>query len=134
MNTAVATINSGPTAALIEVGAPRLSSLLPELAHALRKAHVGAVRVEYDGQFDLPIIEDPVYLSRRGELFTPRLPKSIAVELHAFLSELLELRYPQWANAEGARGEFVWDVSADECSHSHSLRYTAYATTTRKGL
>lgn len=132
MNTTFADFD--PFAAPLEVEAATLSNLLPKVAHALRKAKVGSVCIEYDGQFDLPVIYKPVYLTSRGELFTPRLPRTVAVELHAFLSDLLELRYPQWANAEGARGEFVWDVSADECSHTHSLRYTAYRTTTSKGL
>ena len=134
MNAILAPTSFEPAAAPTAVEAPRLSSLMPEVAHALRKARVGSVRIEYSGQFDFGVIDDPVYLSCRGRLFSPRLAKTVAVELHEFLTELLELRYPQWSNAEGARGEFVWDISADECSHTHSLRYTAYETTTRQGL
>lgn len=134
MNATVASTRFEPMPAPTAVEASRLSSLLPEVADALRKARVGLVRIEYNGQFDFPVIDDPVYLSRRGYLFMPRLAKTVAVELHAFVSELLEFRYPRWANAEGARGEFVWDITADECSHTHSLRYTAYETTTRHGL
>ena len=134
MHTTAASTNCDPMAAPIAVDVSKLSSLLPEVAHALRKARVGSVRIEYSGQFDFPVINDPVYLSRRGDLFAPRLAKTVTVELRVFLSELLELRYPQWSNAEGARGEFVWDISADECGHTHSLRYTAYETTTRTGL
>jgi hypothetical protein len=92
------------------------------------------VRIEYDGQFDFGTIQDPVYLTGAGTLFDPALPTSVRRELSASFADLLDLRFPRWANAEGARGEFEWNLVRDTLEHSHSLRYTDYETSTLKGL
>jgi hypothetical protein len=59
---------------------------------------------------------------------------SVRQELRLFFTELLEIRYPGWANAEGAKGEFEWDLEDDTLTHRHSLRYTDYDSTTLIGL
>jgi hypothetical protein len=110
------------------------SQRFPILAETLKQANVTRVRIEYDGQFDFGRIRDAVYLTGPGRLFDPILPTSMTSELHAFFGELLDLRFPRWANAEGARGEFEWNLVCDTLTHSHSLRYTDYETSTLKGL
>ena len=43
-----------------------------------------------------------------------------------FFREMLELRFPEWAKAEGSRGEFEWGVDTDELVHRHQWRVIAY--------
>jgi hypothetical protein len=43
-----------------------------------------------------------------------------------FFREMLELRFPEWAMAEGSRGEFEWTVDTDELVHRHHWRVIAY--------
>src|SRR5882757_6649605 len=79
----------------------------------LVRARIARVRVEYDGCFDFATIRYPVYLTAEGHLFEPKLPMSVRQELRLFFTELLEIRYPGWANAEGAKGEFEWNLEDD---------------------
>jgi hypothetical protein len=111
-----------------------LSERLPAIAAVLKRLRVCRVRVRYDDRYDLRSVEAPMWLTALGSVFEPGVPATVRFELQVFFTELLEMRHPGWANAEGARGEFVWTVETDELIHTHQLRYTDYKTTTAKGL
>ena len=70
----------------------------------MSKADVGRVRITYWGQFDWAQVNEPQFLNSVGVVFEPDIPVRTRAELKMFLMELLELRHPCWANAEGACG------------------------------
>jgi hypothetical protein len=51
-----------------------------------------------------------------------------------FFHETLELRFPEWATAEGSRGEFEWNVETDELTHRHQWRVVEYEAVTVFGI
>ena len=80
------------------------------------------VQIKYDGRFDCGGVQNPVYLARDGVPMDADVPKGLQYELRVFFSELLELRFPEWDNAEGARGEFQWDLALDRLAQAHIVR------------
>ena len=110
------------------------SQRLPQVANLLKSAKVVCVQFKYDGQFDYGVLADPVYLLSNGTPMIPGVPGALQSELRVFFSELLDLRFPQWANAEGARGEFQWDLIADVLAHAHIARYRGFTTSLTRGL
>jgi hypothetical protein len=86
---------------------------IPHGAAALKRANVTCVQVKYDGLFDYGIVEDPIYLTSNATQQDDGVSIELHTELRVFFSELLELRFPAWDNAEGAHGEFQWDLNSD---------------------
>lgn len=111
-----------------------VSQRIPQVANLLKAAKVVCVQFKYDGQLDYGVLADPVYLLSDGAPVIPGVPSALQSDLRVFFSELLDLRFPQWANAEGARGEFQWDLIADVLAHAHIARYRGYATSLMRGL
>jgi hypothetical protein len=111
-----------------------VSQRIPHIADALKRANVTCVQIKYDGLFDCGIVEDPVYLTSSAA----RQDTSVSVELHTelrvFFSELLELRFPAWDNAEGARGEFQWDLNSDLLAQAHIVRCMGHKPSVLTGL
>lgn len=107
---------------------------LPHISEALKRTNVTCVQVKYNGLFDCGVVEDPVYLTSNAAQYDGCIPLALGIELHAFFTELLELRFPGWDNAEGARGEFQWDLNADLLAHAHLVRCVAYKSSVRTGL
>lgn len=62
------------------------------------------------------------------------LTEELNRELRIFFDELLELRFPNWANAEGAHGEFQWDLGSDWLAHAHFARCKPVKTAILTGL
>jgi hypothetical protein len=111
-----------------------VSQHLPHVAEVLKRAHVTCVQIKYDGLFDCGVVEDPVYLTSSATQYDGYIPLALEMELRAFFGELLELRFPRWDNAEGARGEFQWDLNADLLAHAHLVRCVAYKSSILTGL
>jgi hypothetical protein len=101
-----------------------VSQRIPHVAAALTQANVTCVRIKYDGRFDRGVMEDPVYLMSDGTPVNIAVAQRLKAELRVFFDELLDLRFPEWANAEGAHGEFQWDVGFDRLAHAHILHRT----------
>lgn len=110
------------------------SQCLPDIAQAIAQAGVVRVRVSYDGREGFGDMEDPVLYSASGKLMPTSLPEPMRRRLQRFCEELLELRYPNWEEAEGARGDFEWHVASDKLIHLHGLRFIDYETTTIEDL
>ena len=111
-----------------------LSQRIPHLATALKLAKVTCVQIKYDGRFDCDAMQDPVYLASDGLPMDAGLPMRLQSELRAFFIELLELRFPEWDNAEGARGEFQWDLALDRLAQAHIVRCANLRPTIVTGL
>ncbi len=107
---------------------------LPEALAALREAQVALARFEYAGQSDYRRIKPVTFHDASGRVIEPRLPRSTRQEVVAFFHELLELRFPEWAIAEGSRGQFEWDIQKDELTQRHQWRVIAYEDVTVFGL
>jgi hypothetical protein len=108
---------------------------LPDDLSALRQARVSLVRFEYSGQVGARRIKPTTYHDDRGRIIAvDRLSKRLRQDVDVFLHELLELRFPDWAEAEGSRGELEWDIVADCLEHRHSARQITYETVTVRGL
>jgi len=111
-----------------------LSQCLPDIAQAIAGAGVVHVRVSYDGREGFGDMEDPVMYTAGGKLMATSLPEPMRRRLLRFLEDLLELRHPDWEEAEGARGDFEWHVASDKLIHLHGLRFIDYETTTIEDL
>lgn len=108
---------------------------LPDALSTLRQARVSIVRFEYSGQVGARRIKPTTYHDDSGRVIAVHhLSKRLRQDIDIFLHELLELRFPDWAEAEGSRGELDWDIVADELEHRHSLRQITYETVTVRGL
>jgi hypothetical protein len=95
-----------------------VSRRIPQVANMLKAAKVVCVQLKYDGQFDYGVLADPVSLLSDGAPVILGVPGAPHSELRVFFSELLDLRFPQWANVEGARAEFQWDLIGDVLAHA----------------
>jgi len=137
--TLVDTFNSTSSSSLQEYYAKRLEHVrrnLPEAARQLKEIGVVRVEVDYDGCGDSGQIESlhyfdvdykPIDLSGHFlHLKTDRLMD--------LFDDLIEVRHAGWENNDRAFGAFVWDLTADTLSHSHSERYTECETTEHDGL
>ena len=111
-----------------------LSNRIPHIAAALQRAHVTCVQIKYDGQFDYGVVDDPIYLTSDGIPMDGEVSQGARAELRAFFTELLELRFPEWDNAEGARGEFQWDLGVDLLAQAHIVRHMSYRPSVVTGL
>jgi hypothetical protein len=49
-------------------------------------------------------------------------------------AKLLELRFPEWDNAEGARGQFQWDLGFDLLAQPYIVRHMSYQSSIVTGL
>ena len=107
---------------------------LPDVLSALRQAHVALVRFEYSGQIGARRIKPTAFHDDSGRVIEAQLPKKFRQDIDVFLHEVLESHFPDWADAEGSRGELDWDVVADDLEHRHSLRQIVYETVTVRGL
>jgi hypothetical protein len=107
---------------------------LPDVLPALRQARVSLVRFEYSGQTGARRIKPTTFHDDSGRVIDAGLPKRLRQDIDVFLHEVLELRFPDWDEAEGSRGELEWDVVADDLEHRHSLRQVVYETVTVRGL
>jgi hypothetical protein len=103
----------------------RVSEFLPEIAAALRQAGIKRVQLFYYGDLDLGTLHYPIFIHSTNQ-DSLAIDSRTCAEVHVFFSEVLEMRYPQWANAEGARGEFCWDVQSDTLTHTHEVRTVTY--------
>jgi hypothetical protein len=92
-----------------------VSQRIPHIADALHRAHITWLQIKYDGSFDCGQVAEPTYLLSDGHAVPLGICKGLHEELHTFFRELLELRFPQWDNAEGSRGEFQWHVKSVSC-------------------
>jgi hypothetical protein len=117
-----------------ETPADTVSRGIPHIAEALRRANVTCVQVKYHGLFDCGVLDDPLYLSGDGVPARVNMSGGLDAELHAFFTELLELRLPEWDNAEGARGEFQWDLGFALLAQAHFVRCTSYRSSIITGL
>ena len=106
----------------------------PDALPTLRQAHVSLVRFEYSGQAGARRIKPTTFHDGSGRVMHPCLSKAVRQDIDVFLHELLDLRFPEWADAEGSRGELEWDIVADDLEHRHSLRQITYETLTVQGL
>jgi hypothetical protein len=107
---------------------------LPEALAQLRRAAVVLVRFEYAGQCGCRR-EKPVTLhDASGRVVARGVSRGTRQEVTVFLHEMLELRFPEWATAEGSRGEFEWDVATDELTHRHQWRVVEYEDVTVFGV
>ena len=111
-----------------------LSQRIPHIAEALRAANVTCVQIKYDGLFDVGVMEDPIYLTSAGVPADHGISTGTHTELRVVFRELLERRFPQWDNAEGARGEFQWHVSSDLLAQAHIVRRMSYTASVVTGL
>ena len=134
MNPTVVCAASGPRPAAHNESTDTVSQRIPHIAEALTQAHVTCVQVKYDGQFDCGVMDDPIYLRSDGIPMHAGVSKGLQAELRTFFTELLELRFPQWDNAEGARGEFQWDLGSDLLAQAHIVRVTSYKAAVVTGL
>ena len=107
---------------------------LPEALSALRAAAITLVRFEYAGQSDYRRTKPIAYHEASGRAVRPQLSRTTSQEIEVFLHELLELRFPEWAVAEGSRGELEWNVETDELTHRHQWRVISYDEVTVVGL
>lgn len=110
----------------------RLSRRLPNAAAVLRRANVVYVRIDYRGEWDVGMIDDPAFYSGDRKRMDLSLPAR-RLELHLFFHELLELRYPGWQNAEGSQGQFEWDLIPDLLTHVHGWRTSNLTITATTG-
>jgi hypothetical protein len=107
---------------------------LPEALSALRAGAITLVRFEYAGQADYRRMKPVAYHDASGRPTRSQLSRTTRQEIDVFFHELLELRFPDWAVAEGSRGELEWNVETDELTHRHQWRVISYDEVTLAGL
>jgi hypothetical protein len=107
---------------------------LPEALAPLRAARISLARFEYSGQAGVRRIKPTTFHDNSGRIVDAGVSTRLRQNIDVFLHELLELRFPDWADAEGSRGELEWDIVGDELEHRHSLRQITYETVTVRGL
>src|SRR5689334_9591436 len=81
---------------------------LPEALTQLRRAGVMLVRFEYSGQCDHRRMKPVTFHEASGQVTRRGIVQATRREVEVFFHEVLELRFPEWAAAEGSRGEFEW--------------------------
>ncbi len=74
------------------------------------------------------------FLDASGRVTEQEVPRATRQEVEVFFHELLELRFADWARAEGSRGQFEWNVESDQLTHLHQWRVIAYEDVTILGL
>lgn len=107
---------------------------LPEALSALRAGAITLVRFEYAGQSDYRRMKPVTCHDTSGRPIKYQLSRTTRQEIEVFFHELLELRFPDWAVAEGSRGELEWNVETDELTHRHQWRVISYDEVTVTGL
>jgi hypothetical protein len=134
----VDTFNSTSSPSLREYYAKRLEHVrqhLPEAARQLKEIGIVRVEVYYDGCGDSGQIESLHYFDAGCKQIdvTGRV-KLTHDALKDLFYDLIEVRHDGWENNDGAFGQFVWELTTDTLSHSHSERYAEYDTTDHEGL
>jgi len=107
---------------------------LPEALAQLRRAAVVLVRFEYAGQCDYRREKPVTFQDASGHVTGRGVSRGTRQEVTVFFHETLELRFPEWATAEGSRGEFEWNVETDELTHRHQWRVVEYEDVTVFGV
>lgn len=110
------------------------SRCLQEALASLRAAKVAPARFEYAGQADCRRVKPVTFHETSGRPTLRGISRATRQEVDVFFHELLELRFPEWATAEGSRGELGWNVETDELTHRHQWRVIAYEDVTVLGL
>ena len=111
-----------------------LSQLFPIVGALLRQHLVRLVGIHYTGAYDVRHVREPVWVAEPGANCSEPIPAEVWQEVRVFFSEFLELRHPGWANAEGSRGYFLWNVERNELAHFHELRSIGDERTQVRGL
>lgn len=107
---------------------------LPEALVQLRRAGVLLVRFEYAGQCGCRREKPVTFHDASGRAVGRGISRGIQQDVTVFFHETLELRFPEWAAAEGSRGELEWNVETDELTHRHQWRVVEYENVTVFGV
>lgn len=106
----------------IAVGSTSVSHHLPGLRDKFLAPEADCALVRYNGVLGLRAIKDAVLLTRNGKHVAFDLPDDARQEFRGLCEALLESRFPDWSESEGAEGVFVWDLASDTLMHEHRLR------------
>jgi hypothetical protein len=104
----------------------RMSTYLPGETEVLRRVGILVVSLEYRGQHGERQIGALTFHGTHGGAVSPQVADAVSQHIEVFLHELLEVRFPGWDTAEGARGAFEWIVERDVLEHRHEFRVHAY--------
>lgn len=107
----------------IRVGNTSVSDYLPGLRDKFLAPEADLAFVRYEGMLGARTIADVELLTRKGKYVAFDLPDDARREFTELCQALLDSRFPEWADAEGAEGRFVWDLASDSLAHKHSLRF-----------
>lgn len=113
----------------IRIGNTSVSDYLPGLRDKFLAPEADLALVRYEGMLGARIIGDAELLTRKGKYVAFDLPDEARREFTELCAALLDSRFPEWAQAEGAEGRFVWDLTSDSLAHNHSLRFLREGTT-----
>jgi hypothetical protein len=116
MNTSTVSLKS------IGVEPTVVSRHVPGLRDDFVAPGVDLVVVDYEGMLGSRVVRDVVLLTRKGKYVDFDLPVAARQEFRGLCEVLLGERFPEWWQAEGAEGRFLWDLSSDTLSHEHHLR------------
>jgi hypothetical protein len=92
------------------------------------------VRFEYAGQCGCRREMPVTFRDASGHVVGRGVSRGTQQDVAVFFHETLELRFPEWATAEGSRGEFEWNVATDELMHRHQWRVVEYEDVTVFGV
>lgn len=107
---------------LVGVESTLVSRHMPGLRDEFVAPEVDLVVVDYEGMFGSRVVKDVVLLTRKGEYVDFDLPVAARQEFRGLCEVLLGERFPEWWQAEGAEGRFLWDLASDALTHEHRLR------------
>ncbi len=107
----------------IRIGNTSVSEYLPGLRDKFLAPEADLALVRYEGMLGARTIADAELLTRKGKYVAFDLPDDARREFTGLCAALLDSRFPEWAEAEGAEGRFVWDLASDSLAHNHSLRF-----------
>ena len=99
-----------------------VSEFVPGLRENFLAPAVDAVRVDYEGVLGNQRIAEPVLLTAKGKYVAFDPPEHAQQEFSRLCAALLERRFPYWSAAEGAEGQFLWDLASDSLIHTHRLK------------
>jgi hypothetical protein len=99
-----------------------VSQFVPGLRENFLAPAVDAVCVDYEGLLGDQKIAELVLLTAKGEYVTFDVPQDAQQEFRALCVALLETRFPDWSAADGAEGQFLWDLQSDSLTHTHHLK------------
>lgn len=103
------------------------------LLATLEGMKIQRVTADYSGSRDEGAIESVEFYADAEMQTQVPVDDELADTVEAIFYDVLESRFEDWEDGEGADGSFVWTVDGDKLDHEHKENYIAQNTTNKDG-